>query len=103
MAPDPRCAGDWSITGYRLFRPSLIGEVLTYRSPLRTRTWRRDQIAEFGIVQSAWRVWVGYLFMRALDGEQVIFHVASGSRRRLERLQIRLAVLRGWLSDAGLR
>jgi hypothetical protein len=83
------------------FRLGLVGGVLTYRSPLRTRSWRRDQIAEFGIVQSTWQVRVGYLYIRTLDGEQVTFHVASGSRRRPERLQVRLAALRGWLSDTG--
>jgi hypothetical protein len=82
------------------FRLGLAGEVLTYRGPLRTRS-RRDQIGEFGIVQSAGRVRVGYLYMRTLDGEQVTFHIASGSRRRPERLQVRLATLRGWLSDTG--
>jgi hypothetical protein len=59
------------------FRLSLVGEVLTYRSPLRTRSWRRDQIAEFGVVQSGSQVRVGYLCMRTLDGEQVTFHVAN--------------------------
>lgn len=80
------------------YRLSVAGEVLSYRGPLRTRSWTRDQIAEFGIVQSAWRVRVGYLYMRTFDGEQVIFHIASGSRRRPERLQAWLAAFREWLS-----
>jgi hypothetical protein len=80
-------------------RLSVAGEVLTYRSPLRTRSWRHEQIAEFGIVQSPWRAQIGYLYMRTPDGEQITFHVASGTRRRPERLQVWLAALSGWLSD----
>jgi len=82
------------------FRLSVAGDVLSYRSPLRTRLWRRDQIAEFGIVQSAWRAGVGYVYMRTLDGEQVTFLVAAGSRRRPERMQGWLEALRDWLSDS---
>lgn len=77
------------------FRLSLLGGVLTYRSPLRTRSWRRDQIAEFGVVPV--RVaGPGRLPLHAHPGrEQVTFHVAAGSRRRPEELQVRLAALMG--------
>jgi hypothetical protein len=81
------------------FRLSVAGDVLTYRRPLRTRSWRRDQIAEFGIVQSAWQPRLGYVYMRTLDGETVTFHVAAGSRRRPVKLLGRIAALRDWLSD----
>jgi hypothetical protein len=81
------------------FRLSVARDVLTYRGPLRTRSWRRDQIIEFGIVQSAWQARVGYVYMRTLDGETVTFRVAAGSRRRPEKMLGWLAALRDWLSD----
>ncbi len=84
------------------FRLSVAGDVLTYRRPLGTRSWRRDQIAEFGIVQSAWQPRVGYLHMRTLDGETVTFRVAAGSRRRPGKMLGWLVALRDWLSDTPL-
>lgn len=72
-------------------RLSVVGEVLTYRSRLRNRSWRHDQIAEFRVVQSPWQAQVGYLCIRTLDGEQIAFHVASWTRRRPERLSPRTA------------
>jgi hypothetical protein len=80
-------------------RLSVAGNVLTYRRPLRTRSWRRDQIAEFGIAQSALQARLGYVYMRTLDGETITFHVAAGSRRRPEKMLGWLASLRDWLSD----
>jgi hypothetical protein len=80
------------------YRLSVAGDVLAYRGPLRTRSWRRDQIAEFGIIQSTLNVRVGYVYMRTLAGEQVTFHIAAGSRRRPDRLQAWLAALRDWLA-----
>jgi hypothetical protein len=73
------------------YRLSVAADVLTYRSPWRTRWWRRDQIAEFGIVQSTLNNRIGCVYMRTRDGEQVTIHIASGSRRRSERLQSWLA------------
>jgi hypothetical protein len=81
------------------FRLSVAGNVLTYRRPLHTLSWRRDQIAEFGIVQSAWGPRLGYVYMRTLDGETITFHVAAGSQRRQERMLGWLAALRDWLAD----
>jgi hypothetical protein len=81
------------------FRLSVARDVLTYRRPLRTRSWRRDQIVEFGIFQSAWQPRVGYVYMRTLNGETVTFRVAAGSRRRPEKMLGWLAALRDWLSD----
>ncbi|MGO8956596.1 MAG: PH domain-containing protein [Streptosporangiaceae bacterium] len=81
------------------FRLSVAQDVLTYRRPLRTRSWRRDQIAEFGIVQSAWQARVGYVYMRTLDGETITFRVAAGSQRRPEKIVGWLAALRDWLSE----
>src|SRR5215472_1886384 len=69
------------------YRLRAAGDVLTYRSPLRTRSWRRDQIAEFGIVQSSMNPRIGYLYMRTRDGVQITFRVASSYRRRQKRLQ----------------
>jgi len=80
------------------YRLSVAGDVLTYRSPLRTRSWLRDQIAEFGIVQSTMNARIGYLYMHTLAGEHITFHIASSSRRRPERLQAWLAALRDWYS-----
>jgi hypothetical protein len=82
------------------YRLSVAGDVLTYRSPRRTRHWRRDQIAEFGIVQSTLNPRIGYVYMRTHNGEQVTFHIAAGSRRRPERLQGWLVALRDWLPAA---
>jgi Bacterial PH domain len=82
------------------FRLSVAQDVLTYRRPLRAQSWRRDQIAEFGIVQSDWQARVGYVYMRTLDGETVTFRVAAGLRRRPEKMVGWLAALRDWLSDA---
>ena len=81
------------------FRLSVAGNVLTYRRPLRTRSWRRDQIAEFGIAQSALQARLGYVYMRTVDGETITFHVAAGSRRRPEKMLGWLAGLRDWLAD----
>jgi hypothetical protein len=78
------------------YRLRAAGDVLTDRSPLRTRSWRRDQIAEFGIVQSSRNPRIGYLYMRPRDGEQITFHIASSYRRRQERLLAWLAALRDW-------
>ena len=75
------------------YRLRAAGDVLTYRSPLRTRSWRRDRIAEFGIVQSRMNPRIGYLYMRTRDGEQITFRVASSYRRRQKRLQAWLAAL----------
>jgi hypothetical protein len=87
------------VAWFSRFRLSVAGDVLTYRRPLHTRSWRRDQIAEFGIAQSAWRARVGYISMRTLDGETVIFIVTAGSWRRPEKMLGWLAALREWLSD----
>ncbi len=81
------------------FRLCVVGDVLTYRRPLSTRSWRRDQIAEFGIAQSTWRAGVGYVYMRTLDGEQITFHLAAGSQRRPVKIEGWLAVLRDWLLE----
>lgn len=81
------------------FRLCVAGDVLTYRRPLSTRSWRRDQIAEFGIVQSAWRARVGYVYLRTLAGEQITLHLAAGSRRRPVKMQGWLADLRDWLAE----
>jgi hypothetical protein len=84
------------------YRLRAAGDVLTYRSPLRTRSWRRDQIAESGIVQSSMNPRIGYLFMRTLNGEQITFHIASSYRRRQERLQAWVVALTT-TSDAAMR
>ena len=88
------------VVWFARFRLSVAGDVLTYRRPPRTRSWRRDQIAEFGIVQSAWQPRLGCVYMRTLDGESVAFRVAAGSRRRPGKMLGLLAALRDWLSDS---
>jgi hypothetical protein len=80
------------------YRLSVTGDLLTYRRPASTRKWRRDQIAEFGVIQSARRASVGYLYLRTVDGEQVTLYAAAGSRRRPQKIEDWLATLREWLA-----
>jgi len=58
-------------------RLSVAGDVLTYRSVFRTRSWRTDEIAEFGIDRASWMVrhyeQMQYLQMITTAGELVDF------------------------------
>lgn len=83
-------------------RLTVAGDVLTYRSALRTRSWQRNQIVDFDIVYSVLRrPTIGHIYMSTADGECVTFHVArgAGARWQQERLQGWLAGLKCWLSD----
>jgi hypothetical protein len=80
------------------FRLSVAGDVLTYRRAWRwTRSWRRDQIAQFGITRSS-RL-SERLHMITTHGEQIDFTVTS-NRRWLDHEPIDdwLAQLNDWLA-----
>lgn len=84
-------------------RLTTTGEVLTYRGPLCTRTWQREEIASFWI-DTAW--WIAgttraHIGMETVAGEQVNFWLIYASllfnRELLDRW---LASLLDWLEAA---
>jgi hypothetical protein len=81
-------------------RLSVAGDVLTHRTAWAwTRSWRRDQIAQFGITRSS-RL-SEHLHMITTHGEQIDFKLTS-NRRWLDHEPIDdwLAQLNDWLSGS---
>jgi hypothetical protein len=49
-------------------RVTAVGDTLTYRSPLRTRTWRRAEVENFEIASGRWSSRVRQIQMHAVHG-----------------------------------
>ena len=58
---------------------SLPPGTLTYRSPLRTRTWRRGEVEYFELAYGRWSPRARLIQMRAADGEWVSFAITARS------------------------
>lgn len=54
-------------------RVTIAGDTLTYRSPLRTRTWSRGEVLNFEIVSPRWLPRVRQITMHTAHGEWVSF------------------------------
>ena len=61
------------------YRLTAAGDTLTYRSPLRTRTWRRGEVEYFEIAYGRWSPRARLIQMRAADGEWVSFAITARS------------------------
>lgn len=74
-----------------------VGDTLTYRSPLRTRTWRRAEVENFEIASGRWSSRVRLIQMHAADGEWVPFAITARSwPRNTARVGLWYAALEGW-------
>ena len=61
------------------YRLTAAGDTLTYRSPLRTRTWRRGEVGYFEIAYGRWSPRARLIQMRAADGKWVSFAITARS------------------------
>jgi hypothetical protein len=61
------------------YRLTAAGDTLTYRSPLRTRTWRRGEVEYFEIAYGRWSPRARQIQMHADDGEWVSFAITARS------------------------
>lgn len=81
---------------YARMQVLVAGDALTYRGMRRSRSWRRDQIASFGVAlipsPFARRP---YVYLTAVDGEQVTFRMNPWGLAKPESW---LATLDAWLS-----
>jgi hypothetical protein len=83
-------------------RLTTTGDVLTYKGPLQTRAWQREEIANFWLDKS-WGAHTEnvHIEMETAPGEQVVFSAIEASllfnRREPDRW---LATLRDWLEAA---
>jgi hypothetical protein len=82
-------------------RLTTTGDVLTYRDPLRTRVWQREEIAAFWPDKSRVRTFNMHIGMDTATGEEVAFWAIQASllfnRRELDDW---LATLWDWLEAA---
>jgi hypothetical protein len=60
-------------------RVTLAGDTLTYRSPLRVRTWRRVEVQNFEITSRRWAPRVRLITMHTANGERVSFAITARS------------------------
>jgi hypothetical protein len=60
-------------------RVTVAGDTLTYRSPLRTRTWRRGEVRNFEVASPWWSPRVRHVRMHTANGERVSFAITSRS------------------------
>jgi hypothetical protein len=60
-------------------RVTVAGDALTYRSPLRARTWRRGEVRNFEIAARRWLPRVRQIQMRTANGERVSFAITARS------------------------
>lgn len=84
------------------YRLTAADDTLIYRSPLRTRAWRRGEVGYFEIAYGRWSPRVRQIQMRAADGEWVSFVITARSWPR-DRAQVGrwYAALEDWrLSDS---
>jgi hypothetical protein len=82
-------------------RLTTTGDVLTYRGPLRTRAWQREEIAVFWLDRSGGRSQNVHIGMDTAAGEEVVFRAIEASwlfnRWELDRWR---AALWDWLEAA---
>ena len=60
-------------------RVTVAGDTLSYRSPLRARTWRRGEIENFEIAAGRWSSRARQIQMHTTDGERVSFAITARS------------------------
>jgi hypothetical protein len=65
------------------------GDTLTYRSPLRTRSWHRSEVQRFEITPTRWSYRANQIQMHTADGQRVAFAITTAywprSTARIER------------------
>jgi hypothetical protein len=54
-----------------------VGDILTYRRPFRTRSWRRDEIQRFEIAPIRWSYRAKQIQMHTADGQRVAFGITT--------------------------
>jgi Bacterial PH domain len=60
-------------------RVTIAGDALTYRSPLRTRTWRCGEVRNFEVASPRWLPRVRRITMHTASGERVVFGITARS------------------------
>jgi hypothetical protein len=60
-------------------RLTATGDVLTYRGPLRTRAWQREEIEAFWLDRSGGRTFNVHIGMDTVTGEHVAFRAIQAS------------------------
>jgi hypothetical protein len=60
-------------------RVTIACDTLTYRGPLRVRTWRRGEVRNFEVASRRWLPRVRLIKMRTANGERVSFAITARS------------------------
>jgi hypothetical protein len=94
----------WLVPVALIARSRLIadGDILTYRSPLRTRAWRRSEIGCFAIIPSPWPPRASRLYLHTAAGQWIAIPITGTAwPRGTAQQRAWLTALEEWRSSAG--